>query len=140
MCIPPPPDAGRQEKLRIEVASSERWQRRTCVRVLAVRAASEVECKPALELSRTPPPNEAMGRITVDAREKEGLRYDAPRTASVANGGTRLRGGDMSPLCVGWPQARAAAHTSFINRPRAGREVLVNVEKIKGGGRNRTDE
>src|SRR5215218_3340331 len=28
VCIPPPPEAGRQEKLRIEVASSERWQRR----------------------------------------------------------------------------------------------------------------
>lgn len=28
MCVPPPPYAGRQEKLRIEVASSERWQRR----------------------------------------------------------------------------------------------------------------
>jgi hypothetical protein len=40
--------------------------------VLNMRAASEVKSEPALELSRTPPPNEAMGRITVDAREKEG--------------------------------------------------------------------
>jgi hypothetical protein len=32
-----------------------------------------VESEPALEPSRTPPPNEAMGRITADAREKEEL-------------------------------------------------------------------
>jgi hypothetical protein len=56
-----------------------KWLRRNggseepLVRVLSVRAASEVKVKPALEPSRTPPPNEAMGRITVDTREKEGL-------------------------------------------------------------------
>jgi hypothetical protein len=55
--------------------------------VLNVRAASEVKSEPALELSRTPPPNEAMGRITVDAREKEGLHYDAPRAPPVATAG-----------------------------------------------------
>jgi hypothetical protein len=31
----------------------------------------KLQSEPALERSRTPPPNEAMGRITVDAREKE---------------------------------------------------------------------
>jgi hypothetical protein len=44
---------------------------KTCVQVLFIRAASSVEYRPALEPSRTPPPNRGAGRITVDAREKE---------------------------------------------------------------------
>jgi hypothetical protein len=42
-----------------------------------------------------------MGRITADAREKEGRHYDAPYIGVVANGGTGFGDGDMSSLCVG---------------------------------------